>query len=255
MARTLSKAMAVIHPFFRWLASIGLQDWKTFAETLQAFLTSAAFLAGGFWTYRLYIRKRDPYPRATIAHTVTIAAFPFDRRLVHLEVTLTNTGNVLLHIDSAEFSLDRILPLDPSTEATLREDGHLIPPDALHQQTPWPREDYRIFPNLCGHIEPGEAETFHVDFVVHRSTTHALIYSYIPNPKKANSGWTKSTLHTLENGDEMTIKREDVQRPAAIDFERQLPRRPSLITVATDPERVSQLPRRVDPPKPPPTKK
>jgi hypothetical protein len=50
-------------------------DWtvaKTVAETLEAALTSIAIVVGAGWTYVLFVRKREQFPRASVAHAFEI---------------------------------------------------------------------------------------------------------------------------------------------------------------------------------------
>jgi flagellar biogenesis protein FliO len=48
-----------------------LSDIKDIADVIQALFTSLAFIIGGAWTYLLFVRKRQRFPRAKIEHQIT----------------------------------------------------------------------------------------------------------------------------------------------------------------------------------------
>lgn len=43
---------------------------KTFFEILESALTGIAIIVGGFWTYKMFVKKREKYPRASINHCI-----------------------------------------------------------------------------------------------------------------------------------------------------------------------------------------
>ena len=47
-------------------------DWATIITLAKDVLTGAAIILGGIWTYMLFIRTRQKYPRANITHGLTV---------------------------------------------------------------------------------------------------------------------------------------------------------------------------------------
>ena len=93
-----------------------LSKGKAFCETLQAVCTIGAILVGGWWTYTLFVENRKDYPRAKISHHILYRGLGInkdartDTRLVHVTVTVANTGEVLVTLANSEVRVQQILP-------------------------------------------------------------------------------------------------------------------------------------------------
>ena len=72
---------------------MSLKDWVEIATNGA---TIMALLAGGWWTYALYVRQRLRYPRAELDIAVEHAVIEPGKRLVHVAVKVVNRGHVLL---------------------------------------------------------------------------------------------------------------------------------------------------------------
>jgi hypothetical protein len=170
---------------------------KTFAETGQAAATIVALIVGGAWTYILFIRKRQRFPRATLDHVVTVTELSPEFLLVHLDVRIQNVGEVLLELRYSDIQLRRIIPLDAEVAETLREGKD--PVQDGNSEVDWPGIGRREcnWEKNPREIEPGEYDRVHYDFVIGSSVAVLSAYSYFRNVAKKNReiGWNCTTLH------------------------------------------------------------
>lgn len=170
---------------------------KTLAETGQAIATIVALIVGGAWTYTLFVRKRQRFPRATLSHTVAIRNITPGFLLVHLVVRVQNIGEVLLELRDSDIQLRQIVPLDEKQAKEIAEGKD--PVKTGDSEVDWPgigrREcDWKERPT---EIEPGEYDEFHYDFLIDSSVTTFSAYSYFGNITKKGKeiGWNCATLH------------------------------------------------------------
>jgi hypothetical protein len=177
------------------------QSFKDMAETVQAVATTVALFVGGAWTYTLFVRKRQRFPRATTEHSLEIKKLSSDLLLVHLAVRVKNLGEVLLQLSDSDVQLRQLMPLQAELERALIKkisagqdsvaegESEVDWPGLGHRECDWkdqPKE-----------IEPGEDDEFHYDFVISSSVQVFSAYSYFTNvSKKAREiGWNRTTLH------------------------------------------------------------
>jgi len=169
-----------------------LDSTKTAIEILESASKIAALIVGGFWTYLLFIKKRSAYPRAAVSHDVTLVPLNDERALLRVSITIRNTSEVLLAVESIRVELKRISPFVDESPA-LGYAGH-----GRAFEYPWPMVgEAKPRPDL--EIEPGESDAVHLDFIVERTTSSVQVYSYVKNVKKRGReiGWNCTSVHHL----------------------------------------------------------
>ncbi len=77
---------------------MSLETWRTVADVVQSVGVFGAAFIGGFWTWRLYHRHREKYPRASIEHALDVTDVGHGKVALRLGVTIRNRGKVLIEI-------------------------------------------------------------------------------------------------------------------------------------------------------------
>lgn len=176
-----------------------LTELKDFANIVQAFFTSLAILIGGVWSYMLFVRKRQKYPRASIKHRIVCKPITNNKLLLHVAITIKSTGEVLLSLVSGEIHVQQVLP--PTTDLLGLIDQGLDPVEEGRCEVSWPMVCSREFSWTKGEIEiePGESDEFCYDFIIDASIKTIEVYSYFKNAKKRKSdiGWGLTTVYDI----------------------------------------------------------
>jgi len=181
----------------RWLT---LEQWALVFELAENAIMALAIVVGGIWTYLLFIKHRERYPRATIEHIVQHRCLTDSHTLLRIEMRVSNTGKVLMPLAQGFVRAHTILPCDNQTLESLvcRKDETECynPPEGV-----WPLIGQANIPEGPHELEPGESENFPFDFVIGREVQCICIYSYLSNRKKSKGkheiGWSTSTIHDL----------------------------------------------------------
>lgn len=192
-------------------APTGLSRVKDVAEIVKSAFTVLGLVVGGVWTYLLFVRKRERYPRAKITHSVTHYDLPGGDRLLHVVSSVTNVGGVLLSLVSGVTRVQQMLPAPDEFvrivgegDDPVRNGGTEYPwPSLGERRTHWeksPRE-----------LEPGESEEIHYDFVIDSEATTVEVYSYFKNSAKRRReiGWNLTTLYDLKRAGPPTTCTEE----------------------------------------------
>lgn len=177
-------------------------DWtvlKDVADTLTGFGTVVALVVGGIWTYMLFVQKRQKFPRARMAHQIWLLPLGSDHQVLTVRVRLSNVGDVLLSLESAEVRVQQLSPVPVDLVQAVRKGKDLTSPD--DPEANWPEVGYREFTWESGsfEIEPKERDSVVMDFVVDQEIDAVRIYSYFRNVKKEGPdiGWGLTTQHDL----------------------------------------------------------
>jgi hypothetical protein len=175
--------------------------WKDIADIVASVVTTAAVLAGGLWTYLLFVRQRLRFPRLVIAMNVQEELLSDRCRLVHVAVALQNTGAVLLQAPSAELRLRQVSPVENDLRQTVL--SGLDPVVTGSSEVSWPMvagREWKWQPQAL-EIEPGESDVLHSDFVIDSSISVIELYFFMDNPSKRRDGlgWTEKRLHRVQS--------------------------------------------------------
>lgn len=168
---------------------------------LKNFAAAIAIVVGGAWTYMLFVKKRQKYPRANVIHNITHKPLSDKKVLLHIKVLVTNIGDVLLSLILLETRISLILPLPTSLEEDI--DKGTVPIVDERAEIDWPEIDAKGLKwdkNMC-EIEPGEKDEYVFDFIIDSSIKTISIYSYVENVKKKERdiGWPVTTIYELHN--------------------------------------------------------
>jgi hypothetical protein len=167
-------------------------DSAGFLASLKSVAEVIAIAVGGAWTYRLFIKGRGDFPRASITHRITHKPLTNGLILVRVTVGFANPGTVLLRVGKGLVRLSRVRPL-PDDVVPSVEDGK--------RTIELPEIASRELEADVVEIEPGESDEVDFDFVVREDIEAVEVYSYFRNPSRADReiGWTLATLYDLKD--------------------------------------------------------
>ena len=177
---------------------------KDFIGALGALLTIVAIIVGGIWSYLLFIRTRQHYPRANLIHHIVHKSITKDKTLLHVAATISNAGDILLQLASGETRVQQVTPSPPDILKVIRQDQDPVArgqteiewPLIGHRQAQWSKGQFEI--------EPGESDTFACDFIVDADVESVSVYSYFKNEEKRERelGWSVTTHYDLKKEEE-----------------------------------------------------
>ena len=176
---------------------MSLTSVQTAVEIAEAIATILAIAVGGFWSYMLFVKTRQKYPRASLEHRITHRPLDSERQLLVVNVFLHNTGEVLLSLVSNETRVQQVLPQPPDL---LGSDTNPVQEGSTEVE--WPLLDSRERNWTAGEfeIEPGEVDQVTYDFIVGSDVETIRVYSYFRNALKVKKqiGWGLTTLYDLQ---------------------------------------------------------
>lgn len=167
---------------------------KDSTEALQAVITALALIIGGLWTYLIFVRRRQRFPRATLQQAVSCRRVAPDYLLLSIDLTVANAGEVLLTLAEASIVVQQVLPALHTLRGAA-EQARRTGCEALEVLT-WPtlvaREEQ--WPAGAVEIEPGERHELHYDLLVATSVETVRIVSHVRNRSKRRPLWWGTTL-------------------------------------------------------------
>jgi len=172
-------------------------DW---AELAGIGITALAVLIAGIWTYKLFLSKRQKYPRAVTTHKIFQKSLGSRGCLLRVTVAIRNGGDVLLNLVSGEVRVHQILPIAPEFEDLLGKGEALVEEGRTHVDWPLLESRERQWETGKFEIEPGETDEEHFDFILENAVHTVEVYSYFKNEKKRDReiGWNLTTIHEIE---------------------------------------------------------
>jgi hypothetical protein len=173
---------------------------KDIAEVLQAIATVIALMLGGAWSYMLFVKKRQKFPRANITHKIFHKPISTDKVLLNVTAEISNTGDVLLSLLSGTTRVQQVLPLSPEILKTINEGKNPIP--EKEREVKWPLIDEKEsdLKKEKIEIEPGEKDQIVYDFIIDDDIETVVVYSYFANIRKRSRdiGWDLTTVYDLK---------------------------------------------------------
>ena len=180
-----------------------MEEAKAIGAVLESYFTIAAIIAGGFWTYWMFIRQRYRYPWLKTDINVSPVQIP-NGWILHANVGMENRGAVIAKVAMAELRIRQIVPLPQEVESAIQQ-GY----DPVYEgesEITWPLIAGRNWTESRGpfEVEPKEIDSLHADFFVPSDVTDVEFYFFASNEKKKKSGlgWSSTVIYTLP-------KRED----------------------------------------------
>src|SRR5438132_3184136 len=91
-------------------------DWNLIEKgtaAAESAVTAAAILAGGFWTYRRFIRQQEDFPHIQFAVDVNFVGVQDGSWLLEVVALVENKGKVRHTVKKFDFDLRYLKPGDP----------------------------------------------------------------------------------------------------------------------------------------------
>ncbi|MDY6796193.1 MAG: hypothetical protein SWK76_13095 [Actinomycetota bacterium] len=225
------------------LLEITLETTKLYSEVAVSIATCLAILAGGYWTYSLFIKNRQKYPRAEINHSIYPLQISGQESLIRVDVIIKNLGNVLLQLSKGATCAYQFFPIPEDVIAEIQcteVEGMPFVNKQNKCELDWPilcrkEFDYEVPKKGISdregkgdinvrrrrkkvkaqgiEIEPGEEHELNFDLVVPSNIESVLLYTYIENVKKKKReiGWSKTTFYEIKNKEMPTSESMEVE--------------------------------------------
>ncbi|MCK5603913.1 hypothetical protein KAR91_18645 [Candidatus Pacearchaeota archaeon] len=170
-----------------------------YSGLLESIVKVAAVLVAGCWTYMLFIRRRQKFPRAIIKHKIEQFKLTNNKILVHLVVEIENKGDVLLALTGGEVRVLRIIPVSQEIKKGIKKGT--VPLVEGYHEVDWPSIKRYQFDWIesIREIEPSEVDQYHYDFILDNDVETIQVYSHFDNRKKKKKdiGWNCTTFHNI----------------------------------------------------------
>jgi hypothetical protein len=186
---------------------------------VQSIVTSIGIVFGGVWTYRLFVKRREKFPRAKLEYQVQVFDYSADERHIRVGLTIKNESQVLLKIEKGHTWIQQIEPY--ASEAVEEFKERITDAEKAPYEARWPLIEERLHTGKNGiEVEPLEVHDLYMDFFVNKCFKKIAVYTFLENSAKADRhiGWTASTVVNLETGDSSKQgqgKGSDKPRPKA----------------------------------------
>jgi hypothetical protein len=112
------------------------QDSNSFASNLESYFTVLAIIIGGIWTYMLFIKNRQKYPKAELSLEINQISLSSNKILIHASLRIKNLGNVILQLECGFIRLQQIKPLNSTIKNSLQSGED--PAMEETKEFPWP---------------------------------------------------------------------------------------------------------------------
>lgn len=176
---------------------------KDYISIIQSIIVSIGVLVGGYWTYWLFIKNRQKYPRANIIHIISHKTLDDGQAFLRVMTEIHNSGNVLISLVSGKTRLQQVLPMSDDMKKHIND--YKINDKNEKNEIEWPEiceKEIKWDKGKC-EIEPGEKDQMCYDFIIDPDVETISIYSYFQNIEKKtkNMGWGITTIYNIKKGD------------------------------------------------------
>lgn len=185
-------------------------------ESLKAVATTGGIVIAGWWTWKMFISKREKFPRATVTHEVSTWKLSNSHRLVRVHLLIKNESDILLCMSKGHTWIQQMRPWPPELLHAANEGSEIVPPNQT--EFSWPIIAERDF-EFHGQkeVEPKESDEIILDFVINIECEQILVYSFVENYAKVgrNLGWNASTIVDISapthqaTGEQIMSERKD----------------------------------------------
>jgi len=185
-------------PFRVWSLPVSLPSLatlETIASLVQAVVTMGAIVAAAYW----FFQRRQRHAWANLTHSIIHKRLSDETVLLHVCVTITNVGHVLLSLKRARAWVQQLLPVPEDILDTIERGED--PRPTGDTEIPWPSLDEREVKWEEGkfQIEPGESDEVSFDFLISPAET-VTVYTYLTNVSKADEiGWSRTTVYDVQS--------------------------------------------------------
>lgn len=120
-----------IHPF----GIATLAGFKDAAQGAQALFTSIAIIVGAWWSWSLFIRRRERYPRAKVTHQAVYWPIAANHVLLRVVVDIANNSTVLLSPGEGKILIQQVRPLIAELHSAIVRGDDPVSSDAAESPT------------------------------------------------------------------------------------------------------------------------
>jgi hypothetical protein len=163
------------------------------ATIAQAIVTIIGVVVAGTWTYWLFVRRRQVFPRATLVQRIFSRSASDGYILISVDVEVVNRGDVVLRLVSGRTYLHQLVPLPANVLAKVSTRSSELVHDPV--VTGWTLMGLAVEQagkgQYLAELEPNESVPFHYDFVVNSSVQVVSVFSHFDNEakRKRRLGW------------------------------------------------------------------
>ena len=185
-----------------WVGVHSSVDWPVTLEAISHVAQAVALVAGGVWTYRLFVQQRLGRPRANLGLRIDYVATDTEHRFVRVTTLVRNVGTVSIQPPEANATVSQILPLAPDRTARLREgaeagdDAERVEDAGYHsvgQRTVDLAESKMV-------LDPGESDDFSVEFIIPPEVAAILVETEVDcGSDKEGISWRTSALLRVDS--------------------------------------------------------
>lgn len=175
-----------------------IEQYDKLIEFFNHILTAVGVMVGAFWTYHLFIKNRQKYPKAEIEHNIEIRdILDEDFQLITLLVTVKNISQILLPVEVYSVEIFQILPAIELNEKN--EKGYFKQSKAL--ELPNNTSIFKVTKKTKSNmeIEPTEKILLAHSVIVQKGIQTISVHSVVHNPSKSKKQfvWNNITTHDL----------------------------------------------------------
>jgi len=183
-------------------------DIKDIVEIVQGIVTSAAIVIAGFWTYIVFVKRRQRYPRMKVQHEVEHWPVSADERLLRVVERISNIGEVLVPLESVTVRVQQVRPWRDDALGTVVAARERLGEGVAELDWPVLGEHKNKWRTGDQEIEPTETDEVLYDLVVDKAVESISVYTYVKNAYKKRDpirpwrsreiGWNTTTVHQLD---------------------------------------------------------
>ena len=179
---------------------ISLTNMKDITAIVQSLFTVLAIVIGGIWTYLLFVRTRQRYPRLKITHQISHWAVNHEKAVLSLSVVISNIGNVLISIEPGTIEISQ--PPAEDELSNIPVGRHVVIwPEIIRFKT-------SDLEQLVYELEPDEDQQFFYHIIIDAQATMILVKTLFPNIEKRRKkfSWGFSTIYYLQSSNQDSSK-------------------------------------------------
>lgn len=147
----------------------------------------------GIWTYMLFVKKRERFPRADLKHRIEFWDISEEERLVRVVVVIKNESDVLLRLFEGRTWIQQMKPWPIEAIESFKNRSEKA--DDNSAEIPWLLIAEKNH-SQEREIEPKESDEISIDFIIHKHFEQILVYSFFENSLKPGRhlGWSTSAI-------------------------------------------------------------
>jgi len=188
-----------------------LSQAERIANIVEALATVVALGLGGVWSYWLFVKRRQRHPHAAVEHRIAHRFIGEGKVLLHVDVRITNIGQVLMSPMQSVTRIQRVLPLPSHVAEAIRNGRDPVPEGETEVEWELLDEHKERFERGACEIEPGESQDVSHDFILDTGLQTVEVYSYVLTEEDRETGlaWDMITLYDLSEEDAVLPHKEE----------------------------------------------